>query len=242
MPRSYRPSGESAFLALFVLVLIVGMSASAARGDTPLDGQVTLTNVDPNGQGKSTFTVFYHLPQQAQVGTTLTVPIKLYVANLSGLMSFLQDYTVTVSLSLNNGRSISGQAGVNSTTAAENLGAGQLHSGQEWGPVNVTLPLTQTNTGLSTGQEALGNATMRVDADVWFNQPVNFYRPEGNQSGIGYVLISNGVPTGTTPNYPGIALLGLGIGLVAVSFVLRSKSSSSSSGGRSSPRRAPGSV
>src|SRR5207237_203328 len=83
---------------------------------------------------------------------------------------------VTVSVRLSNGRSVSGQAGVNSTQAAENLGAGQLHAGQEWGPVNVTLPLTQTNTGVGPGQEALGNATMRVDADVWFNQPINFYR------------------------------------------------------------------
>jgi hypothetical protein len=243
MPKPTNSTRETALLAvLFVLVLIVGMSAEAARGDTPLDRQVTLTNVDPDGQGKSAFTVFYHLPQQAQVGTTLTVPIKLYVANLTGLMSFLQDYKVTVSLSLNNGRSVSGQAEVNSTAAAENLGAGQLHAGQEWGPVNITIPLTQTNTGLGNGQQALGNSTMRVDADVWFNQPVNFYRPEGNQTNIGYVLISNGTPTGTEPNFVGISLLAVGIALVVISFVMRSKQPSHASGGGSPPKKAPGSV
>jgi hypothetical protein len=227
--------------AIFVLVLVLSISANAARGDTPLDGQLTLTNLDPNGNGKSTFTVFYHLPQQAEVGTSLTVPIKLYVDNLTGFMSFLQDYTVTVSLKLSNGRSISGQAGVNSTQAAEILGAGQLHAGQEWGPVNVTMPLTQTNTGLGPGQEALGNATMRVDADVWFNQPINSYRPEGNQSGIGYVLVSNGTPAGPEPNYTGIGLLVFGAILFAVSLVMR-LGVPSRVGGGASPRKAPGSV
>jgi hypothetical protein len=238
LPKSSYMVGRSASFALFVLLLVVGAASSAAKGDTPLDNQVTMTNVDPNGSGKSTFTVFYHIPQQAEVGTTLTVPVKLYVANLTGLMSFLQDYTVTVSLGLSNGKSISGRAGVNSTQAAENLGAGQLHAGQEWGPVNVTLPLTQANTGLVPGQEALGNATMRVDADVWFNQPINFYRPEGNQSGVGYVVISNGTPSGPAPNYPGIILLGLGVALFAVSFVMRPKGPSD----EAPPRRAPGSV
>jgi hypothetical protein len=243
MAKSAKSARELTFLAaLFILVLVVGVSANAARGDAPLDGQLTLTNVDPNGNGKSTFTVFYHLTQQAEVGTTLTVPIKLYVANLTGFMSFLQDYTVTVSLKLSNGRSISGQARVNSTQAAENLGAGQLHAGQEWGPVNVTIPLTQTNTGVGPGQEALGNATMRVDADVWFNQPINFYRPEGNQSGIGYILVSNGTPSGPEPNYPAIALLGFGVILVAVSFVMRPKKPSSRAGGEAPPKKAPGSV
>lgn len=167
----------------------------------------------------------------------MTVPIKLYVANLTGLMSFLQDYTVTISLTLGNGKTLSGQASVNSTAAAENLGAGQLHSGQEWGPVNVTLALTQSNTGLGNGQEALAVATLRVDADVWFNQPVNFYRPQGNQTSIGSVLISNGTPSGAMPNYPGFVLLGLGVALVAVSFVMRSKKPSSSAEGGPNRKR-----
>src|SRR5712692_8478865 len=159
MPRQAESvRGFASLAAPFILILIVGIAANAAAGDTPLDTKLTLTNVDPNGSGISTFTVFHHLPQHAEVGTTLIVPVKLYVANLTGLMSFLQDYTVTVSLRLSNGRSISGQAGVNSTQAAENLGAGQLHAGQEWGPVNITMPLTQTNTGveLSSAQVLRG--------------------------------------------------------------------------------------
>jgi hypothetical protein len=240
MPKPKSVKESSILASVFVVVLVVGISADAARGDTPLDGQLTLTNVDPYGNGKSTYTIFYHLPQQAEVGTTLTVPIKLYVDNLTGFMSFLQDYTVTVSLKLSNGRSISGQAGVNSTQAAENLGAGQLHAGQEWGPMNITMPLTTSNTGLGAGQEALGNATLRVDDDVWFNQPIDSYRPEANQSGIGYVLISNGTPAGPEPNLVGISLLASGVILFAVSFVMRPKNPFRA--GEAPPKKAPGSV
>ncbi len=244
MPKQMSVRDQTLVSVILVMGLLVGTCASAARGDTPLDGQVTVTNVDPNGNGKSTFTVYYHLPTQAQVGTSLTVPVKLYVADLTGLMSFLQDYTVQVTLNLNNGRVISGQVGVNSTQAAENLGAGQLHAGQEWGPANITMPLTQGNTGLASGQQALGNVTLRVDADVWFNQPINFFRPEGNQSGIGYVLISNGVPSGSVPNYAGFALLGTGVVLLAVSFVMRPRKPSPAPAEEEGPRskKAPGSV
>jgi len=228
--------------AAFVLLLIVGASASAARGDTALSSKLTLTNVDPNGQGVSTFTVYYHLPQQVQVGTNLTVPVYLYVDNLTKLMSFLLDYSVQVSLTLSNGKEISGHAGVNSTNAADNFGALQLHAGESWGPTNITMPMTQTNTGLSQGQEALGNATMTVDADVWFNEPVNFYRPEVNQSSIGNVVLANGTPSGPQPNYAGFALVGFGVILVAVTVGIRPKKPSSPKAGGPPPSKAPGSV
>jgi len=225
---------------LLFAILVVAVTANAVRGETALDRQLTLTNQDPNGSGKSTFTVYYHLSQTAPVGTSLVVPVKLYVANLTGLMSFLQDYTVKVTFNLNNGKVIVGQAGVNSTQAAENLGAGQLHAGQEWGPANVTIPLTESNTGLAVGQQALGNVSMRVDVDVWFNQPINFFRPEGNQSNVGYVVVSDGTPSGPAPNYVGLVLLGLGVIILAVSVIGRRLSPGKS--GSSLPRKAPGSV
>jgi len=228
--------------ALFVLTLIVGVSVSSARGATPLDSQLSVTNVDPEGQGMSTLTVFYHLPQQVQVGANFTVPIKLYVDNLTDLMSFLLDYSVQVSLTLNNGRVISGQAGVNSSQTSENLGALQLHAGEGWGPVNITMPLTQTSTGLAVGQQTLANATMRINADVWFNQPVNYFRSEGSQSNLGDVLISNGTPAGPQPNYPGFVLLTLGAILLAVTLVTRPEKLSSREGDEAMPKKAPGSV
>jgi len=61
----------------------------------------------------------------------------------------------------------------------------------------------------------------------------------GNESGGGYLLITNGPLSGPTPNYPGIALLGFGVLLFAVSFVMRRKGPS---GGAMPPRKAPGSV
>ena len=238
-PRNIR--APTVFAALFVLVLLVGSSAAGARAASSLANQVTLTNVDPNGQGVSTFSVYYSLPQQAQVGSSLKVPVYLYVDNLTKLMSFLLDYSVQVTVSLNNGKVVSGQAGVNSTNAADNFGALQLHAGESWGPTNITIPLTPENTGLSQGQEAVGNATLRVDADVWFNEPINFYRPEVNQTGVGNVVFANGTPSGPIPNYAGIALVGLGAVIVAATVITRPRRPSSPKPG-APQKKAPGSI
>ena len=264
MPQLFATSSIRARLVtIFVLALLLGVSVSSASGQTTtsgsspagtasgaqatLDRQVRLSNVDPSGNGISTFSIFYHLPQQAQVGADLTVPLKLYVDNLTGLKSFLQDYTVEVSMTLGNGNIVSGHVGVNSTQAAENLGAGQLHSGQEWGPVNLTIPLTQTKTGLGPGLEALGNATLQLTTDVWFNQPINFYRTEVSQANIGYIAVANGTPSGSAFNYPGLALAALGVVLLVVSFAIGSAKRSSpraasDSGRNKPPQKAPGSV
>jgi len=225
---------------VFVLILVLGASANAARGDTTLSSQVTLANVDPKGQGTGTFNVFYNLPQQVQVGTNVTVPIKLYVDNLTVLMSFLQDYNVSVSLSLSNGNQISGQVGVTAAEAATNLGALQLHAGQTWGPVNITLPLTPANTGLSPGQEVLANATLNLHTDVWFVQPVNGSRPESSQSHVGYAIITDGVPPGSQPNYVGLGLLAVGVIFVLGAVATRPKKTSLPGGGAT--KKAPGSV
>ncbi len=242
MPKTARTVREPTFLAaLFVLVLLVGSSANAARAASPLGSQVTLTNVDPNGQGVSTFSVYYSLPQQASVGSPLVVPVYLYVDNLTKLMVFLFDYSVQISVSLNNGKQISGQAGVNSTEAADNLGALQLHEGESWGPTNVTIPLTPSNTGLAQGQEALGTATLTVNADVWFNEPINFYRPQANQTSIGNVVFANGTPSGPQPNYLGFVLVGLGAVIVAATVITRRKKPSSPKPG-APQKKAPGSV
>jgi hypothetical protein len=237
-----RPSktlrGPTLFAALAVLTLILGASANSARGDTALSSQLNLTNTDPNGQGSSAYSVYYNLPQQAQVGTSLTVPFKFYVDNMTDLESFFISYNVTLTLSLSNGKHISSEQGITSTESTGNLGALELHAGQGWGPVNFTVPLTQANTGLSRGQEVLGNASIGVVADVWFVQPVDDFRLQQNQSAIGYTVISNGAVSGAQLNYPGIALAAIGILLVVVAVATRPRSSSTDK----SFKKAPGSV
>lgn len=213
-----------ALLAVFfVLVLILVAAATSASGDVALNAQVTLTCNDQYGQGTSTVTVFYGIPTNAQVGSNLTVPFKMSVVNLTRLMTFLSSYNVTIFLGLSNGKVVSGTVGVSGTQAAENLGSLQLHQGQAWGPINITLPLTQAKTGLSQGQEALANITLRVNEDIYYNQPINGFRQFQNQTSIGYMIVANGTPAGPEPNYAGLALLGFGVILVAVSFVTRTK-------------------
>jgi hypothetical protein len=235
-PKTIR--GPTVFAALAVLALIMGASANSARGDTALSSQLNLTNTDPDGQGTSAYSIFYNLPQQAQVGANLTVPFKLYVDNLTDLESFFISYNVTLTLSLSNGKQISTEQGITSTESTGNLGALELHAGQGWGPVNFTVPLTQANTGLSQGQELLGNASIAVIADVWYVQPVDDFRAQQNQSAVGYTVISNGTPSGGQLNYPGIALAAIGVVLVVVAVATRTRSPSSDKG----LKKAPGSV
>lgn len=208
-------------LSLFCLFLVGSVGTVGAAQQVTSQTNVKL--VDAYGQGSATFTVFYGFPQTAQVGDTLTIPIKLNVDNFTGLMNFLSSYNVTMILGLSNGKTVTGTQGVSGNQAAENLGALQLRAGQAWGPVNITIPLTETNTGLSQGQEALVNVTVKVNADIYLQQPINFYRPELNSTFLGYMLIQNGVPAGPAPNYAGFALLGVGLVLLVAAVVMRPK-------------------
>lgn len=221
-----------------LLCLLLLGTMSQARADIPLNREVNISLVDPYGQGTGTFTVFYGVPQTTQVDENLTIPVKMSVNSFTGLMNFLDSYNITLLFSLSNGKSLSGTVGVSGNEAAENLGALQLRSGQAWGPVNITLPLTPANTGLGQGQEALANITLRVDAQIYLNPPVNFYRPEDNQTNIGYMLVQNGVPPGASPNYVGFGVLGLGIIVVGVAIVMRPKKTPTST----TSDKAPGAV
>jgi hypothetical protein len=211
----------SVVLALLILVILVlGAGAGATRGSPTLGSQSTFTNNDPSGQGVSTLTVFYELPQHVQVGDNLTVPIELRVDNLTGAMAYLQDYNLSIALALSDGRHISGQVGVTPKEAASNASALQLRAGEVWGILNLTVPLTPATTGLSQGREVLGNATLSVRADVWFDSPVNAAKPEEDQSPIGYLLIQDGTPAGPQPNFVGFALVAAGAILLATSLVV----------------------
>ena len=208
-------------LVLFTLVILVlGAGAGAARGSPTLGSQSTFTNNDPSGQGVSTLTVFYELPQHVQVGDNLTVPIELRVDNLTGAMTYLQDYNLSIALTLSDGRHISGQVGVTPEEAASNASALQLRAGEAWGVLNLTVPLTPASTGLSQGREVLGNATLSVRADVWFDSPVNAAKPEEDQTPIGYLLIEDGTPAGPQPNFFGFALVAAGAILLATSLLV----------------------
>lgn len=205
--------------------------------------QTTLSTKDPQGDGQGVFTIFYQaLPLQVTIGTGLVIPVKLYVDNMTKLMSFLQDYNLTLTLTLSSGKTLSGKAGVSANQAAENLGALQLHAGQSWGPSNITMPLTEANTGLSQGQESVANATLRLDADVWFNQPINFFRSEANQTSIGSVVVADGTPAGPSPNYVGFGLLASGVIVLVVSLVVRWRRSSSAPAREETARKPPGAV
>jgi len=217
-----RPSHPAlrTLLASLVLLLVLG-SVGSARADIPLANQTNVSYTDPNGQGTTTYTLFYNLPQSVQVGTNLVVPFKLYVDNLTRLEGYVNSYNVTLTLSLGNGRQVTDVVGVSGSSAAENLGALQLHAGQGWGPVNFTLALTTSNTGLAQGQQVLGNATFNVYSQVYFNQPINDFRFQSSTAKAAYMAVQDGVPAGPETNYLGIGILVVGVLMLVASVAMR---------------------
>lgn len=211
-----RGAARACALVAAALFFVVTIPHGAA-----LTSGLTFTTESPDGQGASTITVSYSLPQRAQVGSSLTVPLKLVVDNLTGVMAYLQGYNVTVRLSLSTGRSLSGTAGVPAGGPGGN--GTVLHSGQSWGPVNVTIPLSVADTGLSDGQEALGNATLEVVAVAWLGEPPGSSTVVRSQGSMGYTLVAYGNPPGERPNLLGLALLGGGVATLLTAVALRKR-------------------
>lgn len=220
--------------ALLVAALLLAVNFTQ---ESALPSGLTFTGEGPNGQGASTITVSYGLPQRAQVGSNLTVPLSLSVDNLTGLMAYFQGYNVSVRLALSNGRSLSGTAGV--STGGSGSNEAPLHAGQSWGPVNVTIPLDGANTGLGEGQQALGNVTLQVAAVVWLGRPVNSSTVLLFKGNMGYTLVANGKPTGERPNVVGLALLVAGIAILTAAVAWRRPKRPPSAAAGSAPGRKP---
>ena len=204
-------------------MLILLAPLNSTLGNTLLSSQIGLTYNDPSGQGQSVFTLFYSIPQQVQVGSNLTIPIKLFVDNLTSLEVELLDYNVTISLGLQREATIGNDGGQRErsrrqprrTPVACRDGVGAGH---------VTMPLTTSNTGLGQGQEALANTTVAVLADVYFNQPANTVRFQEAQARLGYSIIADGNVSSTQTNYVGLAVFAIGVVLLVAAVVTRKSS------------------
>ncbi|MDG7005763.1 MAG: hypothetical protein JRM86_02390 [Nitrososphaerota archaeon] len=229
-------------LVAAALLLASTIPQAWALPAAPVTGQLTFTGQAPNGQGTSTITVSYSLPTQAEVGSNLTVQVRLVVDSLTGITSYLEDYNVSVSLSLSTGRVVSGGAGVTAVESASN-GTLLLRAGQAWGPVDVSIPLTGASTGLAEGQEALGNATLTVGAGVWLGEPVGSALAVGSEAHIGYALVSAGSPSAGEPNLVGLGTLAAGIALLLAAVAWRAPRRSRAGPESSDQRgRPPGAV
>src|ERR1035437_4751675 len=64
-----------------------------------------------------------------------------------------------------------GDHSVNSSVCSPEPTQRYLYQGARWGPFNVSIPLTEEDTGLSLGQTANASLTLRLITDVSYDSP-----------------------------------------------------------------------
>jgi hypothetical protein len=203
-----------------ILVILLGavvflapiQNAQAAVPVT--SGTVQLSNT--LSVGDTAYSVDYSYPSIARVGSNLTVALTLHVDSLTGLVEYLFNYGLVVDVSI-------GQNEFNGSIYSGN-GAAFLYPGATWGPNNVTVPLTEENTGLSPGTSANASvAIMLVDTLWWGGQLAIFHTEPAMQGSAGSLLIQN--PAQTTKSSTTVQRAGQGntylpYGLLALGAVL----------------------
>jgi hypothetical protein len=156
----------------------VGMSFSSSAGD-------------------SNYTVLYSFPGTAVAGKSLNVTLTLEVNELTNLKLYVVAYEMDVTLYLTNGNAIIGK--IMGPTGNPNS---YLYAGSHWGPVNVTIPVTDAAAGISSGASMTGYLSVTLISDVWYdlqapNLPVSY--PESDSKTMASITV---VPEGSASIVP----------------------------------------
>jgi hypothetical protein len=134
--------------------------------------------------GVTTYSVDYSYPSIAQVGSNLTIALTLDVDSLTGLVEYVFNYALVVDVSI-------GQNVLNGSIYSSN-GAPFLYPGATWGPNNVTIPLTQDDTGLSPGASANASVTITQEDTLWWGGQLSIFHTEpAMQGSAGNIVIQN---------------------------------------------------
>ena len=162
------------------------------------------------------YTVRYSYPTTVKIGTNLTIQILMVVDQLTGLRTYLQDYGVVVTLNID---------ATHTPTKTVHIfpGSDFLYQGAHWGPVSVSLPLNDLNTGVGVGQENRANLTITFADYVWLVSPVLNYVPESGSKAVGTVTIQNPSPSPGLGSYLPYLAVAVGIALVLISLVIGKK-------------------
>jgi hypothetical protein len=214
-------------LLLTALALVPLIPFQTAQAEVPFtSGTIPLGNTLQFGS--TSYTIYYSYPPVAQVGTNMTIVVTLRVGLLTGSVDYVANYRILADVFI-GGQLVSEGSVKADTTAA------YLYSGTSWGPNNVTLPLTEANTGLSKGNSANASLRLRLQDQVFAVIPIyggTFTSEPAMEGSAGSVLIQDAVPTSTTSTSTGhttntntttilpYALLGAGLVLMVVAVVL----------------------
>src|SRR6266480_5423778 len=155
MLRAMKDRGTSTRTAFrrFLLGLLAVILFTPLQGANAADPSGTVPLSNTLAYGNTAYSVAYSYPSTAQVGTNLTVKVSLHVISLTGLVEYVNQYRLHLSVAVGTNRVLTGDV-------ASNQNSSHLYPGSTWGPFNVTIPLTEDNTGLVKGQSA--NATMII--------------------------------------------------------------------------------
>lgn len=211
-------------IALGAMVFLTPI-ANAQAAVPVASGAVQLSNT--LSVGDTAYSVNYSYPSVAQVGSNLTIALTLHVDSLTGLVEYLFSYALVAEVFV-------GQDVLNGSIYSGN-GASFLYPGATWGPNNVTIPLTEDDTGLSPGASANASVTIMLEDTLWWGGQLSVFHTEPAMQGSAANLVIQN-PAGSTKSsttqktagqgntYLPYELLALGAALV-VSAVLVSVTS-----------------
>jgi hypothetical protein len=213
VPRRFLP-------ALLLLVLLIPVQTVGASVQYT-SGTVTVGN--SLEYGTTQYIIDYAYPSTAQVGTNLSISVRLHVGNLTGLVEYTAEQRLIVNVF------ISGEAAPLNGSLISPPDAEFLYPGSTWEPGNVTIPLTVSDTGLAKGAFVNASVSVTLQDEIWYGNPLYFTATEPAMQGqAGSLIIQNQVPSGngSTTNrgavqtYLPYALLSSGVVLMLLAVVL----------------------
>lgn len=212
-------ASKVSYLAIAFLLIAGQLVAGAAAQSTVVSGSFVVTNRNPNGT--SMYTVDYRYPSAVTVGANLTVTVTLEVNELSGLKLYLDNYSAYVTLFDASGHFLAtkGLAANVYTTVSALTQTRYLYPGSHWGPVNVTVPVLASATGLAPGQSELGNLSIAIFTSVWYDHPVSTHYVETGNKEVGTLNLTRPQSVAVPAPFPTLVVLGV-IGAVAVVAVV----------------------
>jgi hypothetical protein len=171
----------------------------------PTSGATFSRQFDVSSQsylGYDKLTVSYNASATAVVGTNLTVGALVSVDNMTGSELYVRDYVLLVTLFCDDHTV---KSSVGSPTPTQRY----LYPGARWGPLNVSVPLTEEDTGLSPGQTANASVTLSLITDISYSEPgygVSGYTPVFGESSTFVLIHDPGSQQSATGGSAGLSL------------------------------------
>jgi hypothetical protein len=212
---------EKVLVCCLLVFLLCGISlGSHAASPTVSTVSGSFPTRAISAQGTSDYVLQYSFPDRATVGTSLNVTVVLTVVELTGLKTYIANYSSQVLLLspqgafVAQGRAAAGQIlfGGETTNATR-----FIYPGGHWGPVNITIPLKESSFNLAPGASQTDNVSIGFVANVWYNPPEDQYLPDSGSSTVGSITVTN--TNSTSQSSSNLDLL-IGVGAAAAVIVL----------------------